>query len=52
MAEEERDGLRSMEVITRDIPTIELESVLVNAGWTVEYTRGIMLVTRPKSNAH
>jgi hypothetical protein len=45
---EARDGLRSLKVITRDIPTIELESVLQKAGWLVEYTGGIMLVTRPR----
>lgn len=48
MSSECRDGLRQYRLITRDIPTIELENVLVNFGWVVEYSNGIMLVTKPK----
>ena len=47
-ASEERDGLRLLKVMTRDIPMIELESVLMKQGWIVEYTGGIMLVTKQK----
>lgn len=44
---EQREGLRRIDVITRNIPTIEFEEVLVKHGWIVEYCRGIMLVTKP-----
>jgi len=47
-AQEERDGLRSFQIITRDLPTIELQAFLESFDLTVEYSGGIMLVTRNK----
>lgn len=45
---EERDGLRSIRVITRNIPIINLETALQSFGYVIEYSNGLMFITKPE----
>lgn len=41
------EGLRRLDMITRNLPNIELEKILSDAGLVVEACRGIWIITKP-----